>query len=152
LTEQKFIAETTLHVRYAETDAMGIVHHASYIVYFEEGRSNYMRLRGSDYALFEKTGYYLIVTEINARYLKPARYGMQIIVRCWIEAMRSRAMTFAYELLDADTGDLLVKGVSQHMCITHTGKVSTFPDSWKAWMVTGGALEETIDKSDTLPP
>ena len=63
----RFIAETTLYVRYAETDAMGIIHHASYIIYFEEGRSNYARQRGSDYASFERSGYYLAVSEeLNA--------------------------------------------------------------------------------------
>ena len=46
MSEQPYIAETTFHVRYAETDAMGIVHHADYIVYFEEGRSEYLRQRG----------------------------------------------------------------------------------------------------------
>ena len=51
-----FIAETVIRVRYAETDAMGIVHHASYIVYFEEGRTNYARQRGHDYASFERSG------------------------------------------------------------------------------------------------
>ncbi len=96
------VIENTFYVRYAETDAMGIVHHASYIVYFEEGRSNYARQRGSDYASFERSGRYLTVAEVNARYIKPAIYGQLITVRCWIEEMRSRALTFAYEIVDAN--------------------------------------------------
>ncbi len=95
------VIENTFYVRYAETDAMGIVHHASYIVYFEEGRSNYARQRGSDYASFERSGRYLTVAEVNARYIKPAVYGQLITVRCWIEEMKSRALTFAYEIVDA---------------------------------------------------
>ena len=76
----RFVTEITFHVRYAETDAMGIVHHTSYIVYFEEGRSHYARQRGSDYASFERGGHYLAVTEVSARYIKPARYDDPIII------------------------------------------------------------------------
>ncbi len=129
----RFVAEATFHVRYAETDAMGIVHHASYIVYFEEGRSNYARQRGSDYASFERTGHYLAVAEVNARYLKSARYGDQIIIRCWIEDMKSRGLTFSYEIINGQTRELLVTGFTKHICITHTGQVAHLPEEWRRW-------------------
>jgi acyl-CoA thioester hydrolase len=132
----RFIAETTFYVRYAETDAMGIVHHASHIVYFEEGRSNYARQRGSDYASFERGGHYLTVAEINARYLKAAQYGQRLTVRCWIEEMRSRGLTFAYEIVDTAGGDTLVTGFSKHICITHDGQVARLPDEWRKWTNT----------------
>jgi acyl-CoA thioester hydrolase len=132
----KIVEEVTLHVRYAETDAMGIVHHASYIVYFEEGRSNYARRRGSDYASFERSGRYLAVSEVHARYLKPARYGDQITVRCWIEEMKSRTLTFAYEIVLSPSGETLVTGYSKHICITHDGKVTAIPDEWRQWADT----------------
>jgi acyl-CoA thioester hydrolase len=132
----RFVAETTFFVRYAETDAMRVVHHASFIVYFEEGRSNYARQRGSDYALFEAQGQYLVVSEVAARYLRSAVYGQQISVRCWIEDMKSRALTFAYEIVDTASGDLLVTGFSKHICITHDGQVVTLPASWRAWAGT----------------
>jgi len=128
-----FVAEVTYYVRYAETDAMGIVHHASYLVYFEEGRVNYSRQRGSDYASFERSGLYLTVTEINVRYLKPARFGQRLTTRCWIAEMKSRALTFNYEIVDADTGELHVTGYSKHICITHDGRVTTLPESWRKW-------------------
>lgn len=133
--EDRFVAETTFYVRYAETDAMGIVHHGSYIVYFEEGRTSYARQRGSDYTSFERTGHYLTVTEVHARYLKPARYGQRLTVRCWIEEMKSRSMIFAYEIVDADTSDVHVTGFSKHVCITHEGKIARLPDTWRAWNV-----------------
>ena len=128
------ISETTLHVRYAETDAMGIVHHASYIVYFEEGRSNYARQRGSDYVKFEQGGHYLTVAEVNARYLKPAQYGQRLTVRCWISAMKSRGLTFSYEIVLADTNDIFVTGYSKHICITHDGQIAHLPDEWRSWL------------------
>ncbi len=130
------VIETSFYVRYAETDAMGIIHHASYIVYFEEGRSNYARQRGSDYATFERSGHYLAVSEINARYIKPAHYGQQITVCCWIEEMKSRGLTFGYEIVDAKTRDLFVEGLSKHICITHDGQVARLPDEWRAWGTT----------------
>lgn len=132
----KFVAETTFYVRYAETDAMGVVHHASYIVYFEEGRSSYARQRGSDYAKFEQSGHYLAVSEVSARYGKSAFYGQQITVRCWIEEMKSRGLTFAYEIVATQTQEVLVTGYSRHICITHDGQVARLPDEWRVWANT----------------
>jgi acyl-CoA thioester hydrolase len=129
----RFVAENTFYVRYAETDAMGVVHHASYIVYFEEGRSHYARLRGHDYASFERSGHYLAVTEVSARYPKSAHYGQQITTRCWIEDMKSRTVSFGYEIVAAESGDVLVTGLSKHICITHDGQIVRLPASWRAW-------------------
>jgi acyl-CoA thioester hydrolase len=129
----RYISRVNLHVRYAETDAMGIVHHASYIVYFEEGRSNYARQRGSDYAQFEQSGFYLTVAEVSARYLQPARYGQQLTICCWIADMKSRGLTFAYEIVDAVSQKLLVTGESKHICITHEGQVTRLPEAWRSW-------------------
>jgi acyl-CoA thioester hydrolase len=133
--QNRITAEVTFYVRYAETDAMGVVHHGSYITYFEEGRSNYARQRGSDYASFEREGFYLLVAEVHARYLKPARYGQRVTVCCWIDELKSRSVTFSYEILDADTRDLFVTGWSKHICITHDGQVVRLPESWRAWQV-----------------
>lgn len=127
----RFVAETTFYVRYAETDAMGIVHHASYVVYFEEGRSHYARARGADYAAFERTGHYFAVSEVYARYQQPARYGQRLTVRCWIEDLRSRSVTFGYEIVDADTGTLHVTGHSKHICVSHGGQVTAIPPEWR---------------------
>lgn len=132
-SEERFVAENTFYVRYAETDAMGIVHHASYIVFFEEGRSHYARQRGHSYAEFEQSGHFLAVSEVNARYQKPAHYGQLITVRCWIETMKSRTLTFGYEIVDADSKDVLVTGYSKHICITHTGQVTRIPEIWRGW-------------------
>ena len=129
----RFVAEITFHVRYAETDAMGIVHHASYIVYFEEGRSNYARQRGHPYAEFEKSGHYLTVAEVGARYAKPAHYDQRVTIRCWIAEMKSRSLTFNYEIVDADSANLHVTGYSRHICITHDGRVTMLPESWRNW-------------------
>ena len=74
MSSDRFISETTFHVRYAETDSMGVVHHAVYLVWFEEGRSAYIREHGSSYAEIEKSGYFLAAAELNAKYRRAARY------------------------------------------------------------------------------
>ena len=71
--------DVDLRVRYAETDAQGIVHHASFIVYFEEGRSSFARHYGSSYALLEEMGYMLAVSEVHVRYRVPAKYDWVLI-------------------------------------------------------------------------
>lgn len=134
MSETPFIAETTFHVRYAETDAMGIVHHASYIVYFEEGRSAYLREQGTSYADFERSGFYLAVTDVQARYIKAAHYDDLITVRCWVESARSRALDFSYEIVGAETRDVLVKGVTKHICLDRSGAIARIPEAWMSWV------------------
>jgi acyl-CoA thioester hydrolase len=134
MRESPFVVEATFHVRYAETDAQGIVHHASYIVYFEEGRSEYIRQRGTSYAEFERGGHFLAVTEINARYLKSARYDDLLTVRCWVAEARSRTLTFEYEIILAESKALLLTGYSKHVCLSREGQISRIPDSWQKWV------------------
>ena len=98
--------ETVFPVRYAETDAMGVVHHATYLIYFEEGRSQYMRDMGSDYARVEASGYQLPVTETSIRFLGSLRYGDMVRVRTQLEENRSRRVTFSYEILNGKLDDM----------------------------------------------
>lgn len=135
MSEVRAVSEVSFYVRYAETDAMGIVHHASYIVYFEEGRSHYSRERGADYAEFERSGFWFAVSEVHARYIVPARYGQKVTVRCWVEEMKSRSVTFGYEIVDAVSGTVHVTGKTRHICITHEGNVTKIPASWRERMV-----------------
>jgi len=132
------IVETTFYVRYAETDQMGIVHHSQYIVWMEEGRSDYMRQKGADYATFEKTGVAFAVTEVNVRYAAPAHYGERVTVRTWIDSLRSRALTFGYEIVNADSRERLVTGSVKLILIDRQGRVVTLPDTLQAALHAGG--------------
>ncbi len=118
---------TTFHVRYAETDAMGIVHHSAYIIWFEEGRSTFMRAIGFPYSRVEESGYYFTVTEVHARFLVPARYDERIRVETRIDELKSRGLTFAYRVLRDADDTLLVEGYSRHVCIDHQGQVRRIP-------------------------
>ena len=124
---QPVICEMQLRARYAETDAMGIVHHCNYIVWFEAGRVEYMRQIGSSYAEVEKSGHSFAVSEIGARYLAPAYFDDLVTVRTWLEDVRSRTIAFRYEILHAETGKLLVTGFTHHICINAQGKVTSIP-------------------------
>jgi acyl-CoA thioester hydrolase len=130
-SEHHPIFETTFHVRYAETDAMGIVHHSVYAVWFEEGRSALMRARGTSYTAFEADGVALAVSQLQIRYLSPARYDQLVTVRCWIDQIQSRKIDFAYEVIDTAAGKILVVGKTEHICITAEGKVARIPPKWR---------------------
>jgi len=120
------VSHTTLRVRYAETDAMGIVHHSRYIPWFEVGRSDWMREAGLSYADFTRMGYYLTVVELGARYHKPAHYDELVTVRTWVGAIRSREIRMEYEVINA-AGETLVTGFTRHICITHDGRPVRLP-------------------------
>ena len=128
----KRIVETTFPVRYAETDQMQMVHHSSYVVWMEEGRSEFMRQSGADYADVERGGHLFAVTDIQVRYLASAHYGERVTVRTWVKDLRSRQLTFGYEIVNADTGQRLVTGSVKLMLIDRRGQVVSFPDSFQA--------------------
>jgi acyl-CoA thioester hydrolase len=138
------LGETTFHVRYAETDQMGIVHHSVYPVWFEEGRSSFARQLGWPYSRFEEDGFGLAVSEVNARFVRPTRYDQAVTVRTWISQVRSRLMRFEYEVLDTETGDLLAKGYTVHICVDHDRKPARIPaawhDFWNALVTDGSAV------------
>jgi acyl-CoA thioester hydrolase len=96
--------EITLRVRYAETDAMGVVHHASYIVWLEQGRTELLRACGTSYRAIEAAGFFVVLTDLQARYLAPARYDDVVAVRVRMDELRSRGLSFAYELRLAESG------------------------------------------------
>lgn len=131
---------TTFHVRYAETDAMGIVHHSAYIVWFEEGRSAYMRAIGLPYSQVEKMGYYFTVVEVHARYLVPARYDERVRVETWISDLKSRGLTFSYRVVRDADGERLVEGYSRHICIDHQGNIRRIPAALMDLLSTAAGL------------
>ncbi len=129
--------ETSFHVRFAETDSMGIVHHSNYLVWFEEARSAFMRARGTSYTAFEADGLALAVTEAQIRYIIPARYDRLITIQCRVEKVLSRKMSFSYTVLDTKTNEVLATGITHHICITPDGKVTRTPQNWQTLMRSG---------------
>jgi acyl-CoA thioester hydrolase len=116
--------DVPVRVRYADTDMMGVVYHANYPVFFEIGRSEYMRQKGFTYREFETMGYHLVVTGLEAKYYNSATYDDLLMVRTRISELQSRGLTFHYVIYRDKT--LLVEGITKHLCI-HNKKPVVIP-------------------------
>ncbi len=130
----RYVSQITFHVRYAETDAMGLVHHAVYLVWFEEGRSAFIREQGWSYAEIEKSGYFLAAGELSAKYSKAARYDQAVTVRTWIDEFKSRTITFSCEIVDSATEELLFSASLKLFCLNAAGRVTRIPAAWLDWL------------------
>ncbi len=126
------VSESTLRVRYAETDAQGIVYYANYFVWFEVGRVNYLREVGFDFREREKQGISFVIAEARCRYHASARFDDPILVRTWISQVRQRSFTFSYQVINQDTGALLAEGETvQVMMDPKTFKPIPIPDEFR---------------------
>ncbi len=127
------VVETTFRVRYAETDASGVVYHANYLVWFELGRGEWFWQQGRDYHReVEERGLSWPVIEVSARYLAPARYGDLVTVRTWLKDIQSRAFTVEYEVINAETRQVLCRGWTRHLNVDSQWRVVTLPDDLRA--------------------
>ena len=119
--------ELHLRVRYSETDQMGIVHHASYLVYLEEGRTALMRELGFPYEDVERRGLGMAVRQVEVRYRQAARYGDQVVVRTWVERFRGASIRYGYEVLREVDRECLVTGSAEVACIDLNGSLRPTP-------------------------
>jgi acyl-CoA thioester hydrolase len=129
--------EIELRVRYAETDAMGVVYHANYLIWFEMGRSEYCRRQGFNYRDLEASGYYLVVSEASCKYRKPARYDEVIQVRTCLHVLQSRSLCFRYQVLRKGSTETLVEGETRHLCLDAAGRVKVIPDPYFSYLAKG---------------
>lgn len=119
--------ETSIRVRYADTDTMGVVYYGTYPIYFEVGRAEYMRSKGFPYRKFEETGFHLVVVNLEAKYYNTAAYDDLLAVRTSIVELKSRGLTFHYEILR--DGALIVEGKTKHICTNSDKKTVVIPPS-----------------------
>nr|WP_221089140.1 thioesterase family protein [Deinococcus aquaedulcis] len=117
---------SVLRVRYAETDAMGVAHHATYPVWFEVARTDAMHALGLPYREVEARGYYLMLSGLNVEYRRAARYDDELQIHATLSAVRSRTLTFSYEVRRA--GELLATGETRHIATDHTYRPARLPD------------------------
>src|SRR5215831_15957407 len=120
------VVETPVRVRYAETDRMGIVYHAHYIVWFEIGRTDYCREAGEPYRAMEDSGLWILVTAVDCRYRRPARYDDALRVRTWLSELASRGLAFRYEIVD-EGNRLLAEGSTRHVFADSQGRLRRAP-------------------------
>lgn len=119
---------STLRVRYAETDAMGIAHHASYIVWLEWGRTELLRAYGMPYRELEARGTLIVLSDLHVRYLAAARYDDEMRIHTQIGELRSRQISFDYRITLAETETTLVQARTTHVALDQvTRKPMRFP-------------------------
>ncbi len=118
--------EIQVRVRYAETDRMGLLHHANYLVYFEQGRTELLRQTGRSYKDVEDQGFYLVLAKVEVRYRQPARYDDVLRLRTIVTRTTPARIEHRYEVLrDAR---LLAEGSSTLACVDRNGKLQTMPE------------------------
>ena len=128
---------TPIDVRFAETDQMGVVHHSSYVVWFEVGRVEWMKAARMPYAEVADSGYNLAVTAIHAAYRSSCRFGdtVQLVTR--LTKLRSRQVEFSYEVRNSVDQTLLATGSSEHICVDSAGKMTKIPPPFYKRLHTG---------------
>jgi acyl-CoA thioester hydrolase len=123
--------ETLLRVRYSETDKMGIVYYANYLIWFEIGRTEFCRARGFSYRdMEENEDAFLVVAESYCRYKAAAFYDDELLVRTHITEMRKRSLRFGYEIVRANDGQIIAEGETGHVVTDASGRVRSFPEGY----------------------
>jgi acyl-CoA thioester hydrolase len=123
-------------VNYSETDQMGLVYHARYVVWFDMARTEHLRGAGFTYRRMEEEGVFLAVTDLRVRYRQPARYDDLVRIRCWVRDLASRRVTFGYAVERAQTGDLLATAETALIALTTRHTLSRIPEHVLALLQT----------------
>jgi len=127
-TNSTISSETRVRVRYAETDQMGVVYHANYLVWFEVGRVEHIRQLGLDYKSMESDeGCFIAVVEASARYKAPARYDDELIIRTGIAHTRGSIIRFDYAVHRAADDLLLCEGTTTHIVVDRQMRRAPMP-------------------------
>ncbi len=110
------VATKEIEIRYVETDQMGIVYHANYVIWMEVGRTALTNELGFHYSDMEKEGILVPVTGIQVHYKKPMYYGEIATIRTWIDTYDGIRITYGYEIFNP-AGEVAVTATSQHVCV-----------------------------------
>ena len=124
------VSSLTQRVRYSETDQMGVVYYANYLVWFEVGRNHHFRHIGLPYREVESRGIYLPVSEVRCRILVSAQYGDEITIHTWIREAKSRKVVLAYRI-ERD-GIRVADGETTHICLNREQRVTAMPEWMRA--------------------
>ena len=129
------ISTTQVRVNYSETDQMGVVYHARYVVWLDVARTEHLRQAGMSYRELEAMGYRLAVGELAIRYRQAARYDDVVRMRCWVREIASRRVTFGYAVEHAADGRLLATATTAMMSLDGTMAPVRLPNSVRALLV-----------------
>ena len=122
------VSEIIVRVNYSETDQMGVVYHARYVVWLDIARTEHLRAAGMSYKDVEAMGVRLAVGELNVRYRQAARYDDSVRVRCWVREIGSRKIDFGYAIEHADTRQLLATASTAMFSISNDHRPTRLPE------------------------
>jgi acyl-CoA thioester hydrolase len=123
------ISETMVRVNYSETDQMGVVYHARYLVWLDIARCDHLRLSGMSYRELELSGLRLAVSELAIRYRQPARYDDLVRIRCWVRDIASRRVDFGYAVERAEDARLLATASTSLLALDQAMSLTRLPSS-----------------------
>ncbi len=129
MADRQLTRSFTLTVRYAETDAQGVVHHANYLTWFEEGRSEFLRQQGCFYSDMERDGFFVIVARVEVDYRAPSFYEDRITVATTLEKGRGRLLEFSYRATN-QKGVLVAEGRTRHLVLDRERRLVSLPDRY----------------------
>ncbi len=122
------ISDIEHRVNYSETDQMGFVYHANYLVWLDMARTEHLRRTGVTYKVMEEQGVYLAVTEVQIRYRQPARYDDLVRIRCWVRDLASRRVIFGYAVERAATDELLATAATALIALNRRHALARIPE------------------------
>jgi len=129
-------------VRYAETDQMGVVYHANFLVWFEVGRVELMRALGVEYKKMEQEDdCHIMVADVHCRYHHPARYDEELRIRTRIAESKNRVVVFSYEVIRDSDGTVLANGETTHVICGGNGRPKLLPEKYRKLMGAAGVPE-----------
>jgi acyl-CoA thioester hydrolase len=129
------VSEILVRVNYSETDQMGVVYHARYLVWLDIARTEHLRLSGMSYRELEHAGLRLVVGEVAVRYREPARYDDPIRIRCWVREVGSRRIDFGYSVEHADDRRLLATAFTSLMALSSAMTLTRLPDAVRSVLI-----------------
>ncbi|HTR46329.1 MAG TPA: thioesterase family protein [Verrucomicrobiae bacterium] len=137
-------AESTIRVRYAETDQMGVAYHANYFVWFEVGRVDLCRHLGFEYRRMEKEDdSFIVVAEASCRYKRPARFDDVLAVRTRVAQAQRRTIRFSYEVFHQSSGELIATGETNHVICDSQGRPKSLPEKYRKYFPPAGGRSES---------
>ncbi len=126
------VHETQIRVRYAETDQMGVVYYANYLVWMEVGRVEYCKALGFSYKQMEmEDGVFLAVAEAACRYSSPARFDEDVRIRTWVAEANSRMVHFHYEMIADEDRRKVASGVTKHVFLGRDMRPCRMPEKYR---------------------
>lgn len=134
-TEGRGISTIRRRVDYSETDQMGVVYHARYLVWLDVARTEHLRTTGISYRELEQLGLRLVVSDLGVSYRRAARYDDPIRVRTWVRGVASRRITFGYAVEHDQSGVLLATATTALLVLNQAFAFARLPQAVASMLV-----------------